>query len=272
MRQRLQQEREQRQQRQQQHAKDIKRKQQRQRRQQQQQQQQQQQRQPWDSSGITDAPLPPWPASEEKHSWDRAEEKHSWDRGSRSSSSRSSNPLLRNQHDSLPDGRRSNLLPLSTVAEFGSPRQEPHTSDKENNEYGRAQGDAGGGGGRSGGGGVSEVEAKQQLAFGEDDQTIGDHETDMAYVQSQALAGEGGADVAELHKTVESLFEEEEALLNLHMNVIQENAELLTEEGRLLQNIQGDEVRLKTSPTDRPTDRPTDSFTPSFLMCACLLG
>ena len=70
----------------------------------------------------------------------------------------------------------------------------------------------------------------------------GTHETDMAYVQRQNLVGEGGAEVAEFHKTVESLFEEEEALLNLHMNVIQENAELLTEEGRLLQNIQGDEV------------------------------
>ena len=49
-------------------------------------------------------------------------------------------------------------------------------------------------------------------------------------------------EVADLHKTVESLFEEEEALLNLHMNSIQENAELLTEEGRLLQAIQGDDV------------------------------
>jgi kinesin family protein 2/24 len=41
---------------------------------------------------------------------------------------------------------------------------------------------------------------------------------------------------------VEGLFAEEEALLNLHMNVIQENAELLTEEGRLLQQIQGEDV------------------------------
>mmetsp|Transcript_20826 Transcript_20826/g.28312 ORF Transcript_20826/g.28312 Transcript_20826/m.28312 type:complete len:642 (-) Transcript_20826:506-2431(-) len=48
--------------------------------------------------------------------------------------------------------------------------------------------------------------------------------------------------VADFHKTVDRLFEEEEQLLNLHMNVIQENAELLTEEGRLLQGIQGDEV------------------------------
>lgn len=37
-------------------------------------------------------------------------------------------------------------------------------------------------------------------------------------------------DIDELHRTVQDLFEEEEALLNLHMNIIQENAELLTEE------------------------------------------
>jgi kinesin family protein 2/24 len=45
----------------------------------------------------------------------------------------------------------------------------------------------------------------------------------------------------DLQRTVEAIFEEEEALLNLHMNIIQENAELLTEEGRLLQQIQGDD-------------------------------
>ncbi|EGB10130.1 hypothetical protein AURANDRAFT_2307, partial [Aureococcus anophagefferens] len=43
-------------------------------------------------------------------------------------------------------------------------------------------------------------------------------------------------------RTVDSLFEEEEALLNAHMNVIQENAELLTEEGRMLQQVQGGDV------------------------------
>ena len=48
-------------------------------------------------------------------------------------------------------------------------------------------------------------------------------------------------DIDELHRTVQDLFEEEEALLNLHMNIIQENAELLTEEGRLLQQIQTDD-------------------------------
>ncbi|KAK7230403.1 microtubule motor protein [Aureococcus anophagefferens] len=47
---------------------------------------------------------------------------------------------------------------------------------------------------------------------------------------------------AALHRTVDSLFEEEEALLNAHMNVIQENAELLTEEGRMLQQVQGGDV------------------------------
>jgi kinesin family protein 2/24 len=45
----------------------------------------------------------------------------------------------------------------------------------------------------------------------------------------------------EFAQTVEDLFEAEEELLNLHMNVIQENAELLTEEGRLLQLMQGEE-------------------------------
>lgn len=42
------------------------------------------------------------------------------------------------------------------------------------------------------------------------------------------------------HRTVQDVFEEEESLLNLHMSIIQENAELLTEEGRLLQQIQGE--------------------------------
>lgn len=46
--------------------------------------------------------------------------------------------------------------------------------------------------------------------------------------------------ISAFHKTVSDLFEEEEDLLNLHMSVIQENAELLTEEGRLLQSIQGE--------------------------------
>lgn len=49
-------------------------------------------------------------------------------------------------------------------------------------------------------------------------------------------------ELEDFHRTVEGIFEEEETLLNLHMSVIQENAELLTEEGRLLQQIQGEDV------------------------------
>ena len=52
---------------------------------------------------------------------------------------------------------------------------------------------------------------------------------------------EGDDDEEALHDTAQHIFEEEEALLNLHMNIIQENAELLTEEGRLLQQIQKDD-------------------------------
>lgn len=66
------------------------------------------------------------------------------------------------------------------------------------------------------------------------------HDADIHYLQESL--GNPSADLVELHKTVDNLFEEEESLLNLHMNVIQENAELLTEEGRLLQQIQGDQV------------------------------
>ena len=65
--------------------------------------------------------------------------------------------------------------------------------------------------------------------------------SDVEFLQ-RSLGGSGSEAVAALHATVENLFDEEEALLNLHMGVIQENAELLTEEGRLLQNIQGDDI------------------------------
>ena len=67
---------------------------------------------------------------------------------------------------------------------------------------------------------------------------------DLAALHDTLRAG-GGDDppeVLQLHRTVDSLFEEEEALLNAHMNVIQENAELLTEEGRMLQQVQGGDV------------------------------
>lgn len=41
---------------------------------------------------------------------------------------------------------------------------------------------------------------------------------------------------------MQTLYEEQESLLNSHMNAIQESAELLTEEGQLLAEVQGDSV------------------------------
>ena len=49
------------------------------------------------------------------------------------------------------------------------------------------------------------------------------------------------ADVEELHRTVQLIFEKEEDLLNYHMSAIQESAELLTQEGRLLQAVQSED-------------------------------
>uniref|UniRef100_A0A7S2YAH1 Kinesin-like protein n=1 Tax=Entomoneis paludosa TaxID=265537 RepID=A0A7S2YAH1_9STRA len=45
-------------------------------------------------------------------------------------------------------------------------------------------------------------------------------------------------DEEELQKTVESLMEQEDDILSMHMKNIHENAELLSEEGKLLQDIQ----------------------------------
>jgi kinesin family protein 2/24 len=59
--------------------------------------------------------------------------------------------------------------------------------------------------------------------------------------QDDLLRDEDNETEDELHRTVQDLFEEEEGLLNLHMSIIQENAELLTEEGVLLQKMQGDD-------------------------------
>ena len=49
---------------------------------------------------------------------------------------------------------------------------------------------------------------------------------------------------SEIDETVKKLFEEEEQLLNLHMQSIHENAELLTEEGGLLQMVQGEDYDI----------------------------
>lgn len=47
---------------------------------------------------------------------------------------------------------------------------------------------------------------------------------------------------AELRRTVQTLFEQEEEILNLHMSNIQENADLLTQEGKMLQIVQKENV------------------------------
>jgi kinesin family protein 2/24 len=66
------------------------------------------------------------------------------------------------------------------------------------------------------------------------------HESKAEYYSEDEDDNEDNTDVDAFHQTVQDLFEEEEDLLNLHMSVIQENAELLTEEGKLLQQIQGE--------------------------------
>ena len=62
--------------------------------------------------------------------------------------------------------------------------------------------------------------------------------------RSESETGDGGssAELQNLHQIVSELVEEEENLLHAHMNSIQENAELLTEEGRLLAKVQGEDV------------------------------
>lgn len=50
------------------------------------------------------------------------------------------------------------------------------------------------------------------------------------------------ANEAELRKTVQAVFEHEEDLLNTHMTNISESAQLLTEEGKMLQMVQRDGV------------------------------
>jgi len=68
----------------------------------------------------------------------------------------------------------------------------------------------------------------------------GQHSEDFLYSSNEEKDSDD--DVANFHRTVQNLYEEEENLLNLHMSIIQENAELLTEEGQLLQEVQADEV------------------------------
>ena len=44
------------------------------------------------------------------------------------------------------------------------------------------------------------------------------------------------------HDVVAALVDEEEALLQAHMQAVQQNADLLTKEGELLANVQGQDV------------------------------
>ncbi len=52
------------------------------------------------------------------------------------------------------------------------------------------------------------------------------------------------AKLSKLDQAVKEIFEEEENLLNMHMKSIHENAELLTEEGALLQSLQGQDYDI----------------------------
>jgi len=68
------------------------------------------------------------------------------------------------------------------------------------------------------------------------------HESIKVQNNDEGIVENNTEDLALLQRTVQTLLDEEESLLNLHMSTIQENAELLTLEGRLLQGIQGDGV------------------------------
>ncbi len=74
------------------------------------------------------------------------------------------------------------------------------------------------------------------------------HNKDLEFMHRSLRANRGNsqhdasAELLSLHETVSRLVEEEELLLTEHMDCIQENAELLTEEGRLLAKVQGEDV------------------------------
>ncbi|CAM9648429.1 unnamed protein product [Ectocarpus sp. 8 AP-2014] len=150
---------------------------------------------------------------------------------------------------SASDGKRTSLLQRPT-SEYAQ-----ETSNLRGLR-GKGVGGGGGGGARAmgGGGGRAEAPTPEMAGGGGGMEGAGSdtasaasdinymHESLRQYHPEEGCDEEGEGGVVELHHTVQSLFEEEEALLNLHMNIIQENAELLTEEGRLLQQIQGDDV------------------------------
>ncbi|TMW68664.1 hypothetical protein Poli38472_006132 [Pythium oligandrum] len=68
------------------------------------------------------------------------------------------------------------------------------------------------------------------------------HDNLRRHSRGSSGANEDDYDLEALHGVVQTLYEDQESLLNAHMNAIQESAELLTEEGALLAEIQGDSV------------------------------
>ena len=67
----------------------------------------------------------------------------------------------------------------------------------------------------------------------------------LPFAQTLGVAAEDeqqSGELLALHEAVDLLLEEEEQILDAHMTQIQENATLLTEEGRLLQSVQGQDV------------------------------
>ena len=79
----------------------------------------------------------------------------------------------------------------------------------------------------------------------------GSDDDDDAYTRDD-FSEESSQKMTELDETVQNLYDEQEKLLNLHMNIIHENAELLMEENKLLAEVQGesydvDEYALRLS-------------------------
>lgn len=78
-----------------------------------------------------------------------------------------------------------------------------------------------------------------------------DDDDDDEYTRED-FSEESSQKITELDETVQNLYDEQEKLLNLHMNIIHENAELLMEENKLLAEVQGesydvDEYALRLS-------------------------
>ncbi|CAM9252501.1 unnamed protein product, partial [Ectocarpus fasciculatus] len=154
-----------------------------------------------------------------------------------------------------PPARRASPVPSASVPQ--PPRAQPAARERERDRESKhtppplVPSQAGGrGGGRAGiagsnGRGRDQAPSDVELAAALNDamrmeDARGEEEDDEDI--DELLSADVDRDDL-LSRTVENLFDEEEALLNMHMGVIQENAELLTEEGRLLQQIQGADVQ-----------------------------